>query len=85
MTSENIASHLRDYFRGYGRNNLSALEQLGNFAHWPEMAQRELDQRAAHIVGAFSDSELHAIAVGAVDVQALAREVAAELKQEGTR
>lgn len=76
--TQEIQSHIRDYLRGYGGQNLTALEQLANFAHWPEMAQREIDQRAAHIVGVFSDSELHAIATGTVDMQALAREVMTE-------
>lgn len=78
--TETMKAHIRDYLRGYGRNNLAALERLANFSRWPEMAEREILARASSLIGSFADDELSAVSFGQVDMQALAREVIAEME-----
>ena len=77
---QELQSHVRDYLRGYGRNNLPGLERIAQFSRWSEMAEREITARAASLVTCFSDEELQAVCLGQLDMQALAREVIAELE-----
>ena len=79
-TNEINAAHIRDYLRGYGRNNIEALRSLIAYRFWAVLAQRELDARAYHFVSVLGNEELETIARGDLSLPELAQQVAGELE-----
>lgn len=75
-----LTQHVGDYLRGYGRNNIQALESLVAYRSWSVLAQRELDHRATRIISSLGDEELRAIARGDLSLQVIAHAIAQELK-----
>lgn len=41
---------LKDFMRGFGRNNQAALQSLGLFDDWQRIAKNELERRATQVV-----------------------------------
>lgn len=78
--SAEIENRICDYLRGYGRQNISALESLAQFGMWGVVAQCELLARASRFIKILDENELRAVAGGEVNLVDLANRVAAELK-----
>jgi len=74
------AQHIRDYLRGYGRNNHDALKRLAECEYWQEMAELELKRRASRFLQNLSDRELLNVATLKIDLSGLAIEVLDELE-----
>ena len=74
------AQHIRDYLRGYGRNNRDALKHLADFEYWQEMAELELKRRASRFLQNLSDRELLSVATLKIHFSGLAIEVLDELE-----
>jgi len=74
-------SIVMDVLRGYGRADAGALVTLATHDNWQQIARQELERRATHIVQAFDEATLEAIAAGTLDFQALCRAVVTELSQ----
>lgn len=68
---------LRDYLRGYLRSPLNR-EVFASRQDWRQLAQAELDRRAAAVLSALPEAELALIASGQVDLQQLAWQAAAD-------
>jgi hypothetical protein len=75
--------HMKDYLRGYGRADSAALQAFNdaylNCASWADAARAELSRRRARFVTLLDDETLDLIAQGAIDLPAIAAQVAAEL------
>ncbi len=67
--------------RGYGRADETALASLLEVSDWERIARQELERRATRIVQSLDDGTLEAIASGSLDVRAVCRQVADEIKQ----
>ncbi|MFV6334163.1 hypothetical protein ACNPEG_25295 [Klebsiella pneumoniae] len=67
--------------RGYGRADEAALASLLEVSDWERIARQELERRATRIVQSLDDGTLEAIASGSLDVRAVCRQVADEIKQ----
>ncbi len=78
--SAEIENRICDYLRGYGRNNISALEGLPQFGMWGVVAQCELLARASTFIIILDENELRVVAASEVNLVDLANRVAAELK-----
>ena len=76
---------LNDYLRGYGRNKIAKLKELSRSSDWQAGAAQELQSRRLSLLAVFDDELLHFIQRGSIDVQAAARAVAQELKDEEDR
>lgn len=72
---------LSEVLRGYGRANETALASLLEVSDWERIARQELERRATRIVQSIDDGTLEAIASGSLDVRAVCRQVADEIKQ----
>ena len=72
---------LSEVLRGYGRADEAALESLLEVSDWERIARQELERRATRIVQSLDDGTLEAIASGSLDVRAVCRQVADEIKQ----
>ena len=72
---------LSEVLRGYGRADESALASLLEVSDWERIARQELERRATRIVQSLDDGTLEAIASGSLDVRAVCRQVADEIKQ----
>lgn len=72
---------LSEVLRGYGRADETALASLLEVSDWERIARQELDRRATRIVQSLDDGTLEAIASGSLDVRAVCRQVADEIKQ----
>ena len=72
---------LSEVLRGYGRANETALASLLEVSDWERIARQELERRATRIVQSLDDGTLEAIASGSLDVRAVCRQVADEIKQ----
>lgn len=72
---------LSEVFRGYGRADETALASLLEVSDWERIARQELERRATRIVQSLDDGTLEAIASGSLDVRAVCRQVADEIKQ----
>lgn len=70
---------LKDFLRGFGRNDRAALQRLGLFDDWQRVAKAELERRATQVVEALDEDTLRAIAAGEIDFKAVCRDVVAEL------
>ena len=70
---------LKDFMRGFGRNNQAALQSLGLLDDWQRIAKDELERRATQVVEGLDEDTLRAIAAGEIDFKAVCRDVAAEL------
>jgi len=77
--SAEIENRICDYLRGYGRNDLSALESLAQFGMWGVVAQCELLARASRFIKILDENELRAVAAGEINLVDLASRVASEL------
>lgn len=71
----------KEVLRGYGRANEAALASLMDVQDWQRIARQELERRATSIVQALDDATLEAIAAGTLDMRAMCRQVADEIKQ----
>jgi hypothetical protein len=76
------AQHIRDYLRGYGRNNHDALKRLAECEYWQEMAELELKRRTSRFLQNLSDRELLNVATLKIDFSGLALGVLDELQGE---
>ncbi|HCK4813451.1 TPA: hypothetical protein N0H39_005001 [Pseudomonas aeruginosa] len=65
----------------YGRVDETALASLLEVSDWERIARQELERRATRIVQSLDDRTLEAIASGLLDVRAVCRQVADEIKQ----
>lgn len=65
---------LRDYLRGYLRSPINR-EVIASRQDWQQLAQAELDRRAAAAIAILPDDELRMIADGVVDLPRLAQEM----------
>lgn len=72
---------LSEVLRGYGRVDETALASLLEVSDWERIARQELERRATRIVQSLDDRTLEAIASGLLDVRAVCRQVADEIKQ----
>ena len=72
---------LSEVLRGYGRADEMALASLLEVSDWERIARQELERRATRIVQSLDDGTLEAIASGSLDVRAVCRQVADEIKQ----
>ena len=72
---------LRVVLRRYGRADEAALASLLEVSDWERIARQELERRATRIVQSLDDGTLEAIASGSLDVRAVCRQVADEIKQ----
>lgn len=72
---------LPEVLRGYGRADEAALASLLEVSDWERIARQELERRATRIVQSLDDGTLEAIASGSLDVRAVCRQVADEIKQ----
>lgn len=72
---------LSEVLRGYGRADETALASLLEVSDWERIARQELERRATRIVQSLDDGTLEAIASGSIDVRAVCRQVADEIKQ----
>lgn len=72
---------LSEVLRGYGRTDETALASLLEVSDWERIARQELERRATRIVQSLDDGTLEAIASGLLDVRAVCRQVADEIKQ----
>ena len=72
---------LSEVLRGYGRADAAALASLLEVSDWERIARQELERRATRIVQSLDDGTLEAIASGSLDVRAVCRQVADEIKQ----
>lgn len=72
---------LSEVLRGYGRADETALASLLEVSDWQRIARQELERRATSIVQALDDATLEAIAAGTLDMRAMCRQVADEIKQ----
>ena len=72
---------LSEVLRGYGRAAEAALASLLEVSDWERIARQELERRATRIVQSLDDGTLEAIASGSLDVRAVCRQVADEIKQ----
>ena len=72
---------LSEVLRGYGRADETALASLLEVSDWERIARQELERRATRIVQSLDDGTLEAIASGSLDVRAMCRQVADEIKQ----
>lgn len=72
---------LSEVLRGYGRADESALASLLEVSDWERIARQELERRATRILQSLDDGTLEAIASGLLDVRAVCRQVADEIKQ----
>ncbi|ASA15955.1 MULTISPECIES: hypothetical protein [Pseudomonadota] len=72
---------LSEVLRGYGRADETALASLLEVSDWERIARQELERRATRIVQSLDDGTLEAIASGSLDVRAVCRQVADEIKQ----
>ena len=70
-----------EVLRGYGRADEAALASLLEVSDWERIARQELERRATRIVQSLDDGTLEAIASGSLDVRAVCRQVADEIKQ----
>lgn len=71
----------KEVLRGYGRANEAALASLMDVQDWQRIARQELERRATSIVQALDDATLEVIAAGTLDMRAMCRQVADEIKQ----
>ncbi len=78
--SAEIENRICDYLRGYGRQNISALESLAQFGMWGVVAQCELLARASSFIKILDENELRAVADGEVNLVDLANRITTELK-----
>lgn len=81
-TPDRIAA-LKDFLRGFGRNNQEALQRLSRFDDWRRVAATELERRATQLVESLDDETLRPIAAGDIDLNAVCRDVASELTPKG--
>ena len=72
---------LSEVLRGYGRADEATLASLLEVSDWERIARQELERRATRIVQSLDDGTLEAIASGSLDVRAVCRQVADEIKQ----
>mgnify|MGYP005853485647 FL=1 len=72
---------LSEVLRGYGRADETALASLLEVSDWERIARQELERRATRIVQSLDDGTLEAIASGSLDVRAVCRQLADEIKQ----
>ena len=72
---------LSEVLRGYGCADEAALASLLEVSDWERIARQELERRATRIVQSLDDGTLEAIASGSLDVRAVCRQVADEIKQ----
>ncbi|EMI6952643.1 MULTISPECIES: hypothetical protein [Pseudomonadaceae] len=72
---------LSEVLRGYGRADETALASLLEVSDWERIASQELERRATRIVQSLDDGTLEAIASGSLDVRAVCRQVADEIKR----
>ncbi len=72
---------LSEVLRGYGRADETALASLLEVSDWERIARQELERRTTRIVQSLDDGTLEAIASGSLDVRAVCRQVADEIKQ----
>lgn len=84
-----LATHIKDFMRGYGRHDADSLTELENYPQWPAIAQHELDIRVKakmlRFVALLGEEELQAVIWGRLDIGALAAEVRNELKGEARK
>lgn len=73
MTQTEIEKSLNDYLGGYARHG--SLDRLISYPSWQQMAQAELDRRAASFLTVLPDEELQAIASGQVSLSELAKSI----------
>lgn len=79
-TTADSTAALKDFLRGFGRNNQEALQRLSLFDDWQRVAATELERRATQLVESLDDETLRRIAAGDIDFKAVCRDVASELK-----
>ncbi len=71
------ANRLEDYLRGMRRHSPLALKRLQEINNWPEVMRAEIDRRAIHAIGYFTDDLILAIANGEVDIKESIRDILA--------
>lgn len=76
------ANRLKDYLRGYGRNQVEKLDQLASLNGWEAAATQVLQARRFALLSAFDDELLNFIERGQVSVQEAALAVAHDLKSK---
>lgn len=74
-----LAGHIKDYLRGYGRPDGKRLAPLVKYEAWRLAASAEIMVRCTRILANLDDETLGLIADGHIDMGALAADVAAEL------
>lgn len=72
MENSNV-EHIMDYLRGYAGADPEGLARLAEMTILPELAQQELQRRAARFLASLPDAELTALATGQVDLRVLIR------------
>lgn len=73
-----LAEQIKDYLRGMKRVRADHLPRLADFDNWQELARREVERRATHIIQMLDDAQLAAIVAGKINVPAAIRDVMAE-------
>jgi len=81
--TEIISHTLTEVLRGYGRTDEAALASLLDVSDWQRIARQELERRATRVVQSMDRDTLEAIATGVLDVGAVCRQVAEEIKMTG--
>ncbi len=75
-----LAEHVKDYLRGYGRPDGKRLAPLAKYSAWRLAASTEIMVRCTRIMANFDDETLALIADGQIDMCALSAAVAAEME-----
>jgi len=70
-----LAEQFKDYLRGMRRARPAHLAELAAYDNWQQLAQREIERRAAHVLELLDDATLAAIASGGVRPATAIREV----------
>ena len=70
------------FLQGYGKHDLDGLSAIARYGAWPALAARESERRMARIIESLSLDEVQAIARSEIDLNALARQVLADLDTE---
>lgn len=72
---------LPEVLLGYGRADGTVLASLLKVSDWERTTSQRLERRATRIVQSLNDGTLEAIVSGSLDVRAVCRQVADEIKQ----
>lgn len=79
---EAATERLRDFLRGYSRNEPEKLSEIGLHGDWQMAAFAELKERARAFMAIFDEEILRGIAQGDIVMTDVVKEVAAEMRKK---